>query len=78
MDDLEHMLNKAIHEIRALRHRNEVLAGQVFVVEAFHAASLGAPRGGQGMAPDVTWEMQNYLEKRALLGDPKGPEKYGE
>jgi hypothetical protein len=62
MNDLEHMLRQAVHEIRNLRRANEVLSAQVAVVETFRAAILGAPRGG-GMSPDIAWEMERYLER---------------
>jgi hypothetical protein len=44
MDEVtRHLLTEAAREIRSLRQRNEVLAGQVAVVETFRAALLGPP-----------------------------------
>ena len=67
MNDLEHMLRQAVHEIRNLRRANEVLSAQVAVVETFRAAILGAPRGG-GMSPDIAWEIERYLERHPADG----------
>jgi hypothetical protein len=64
MNDTERLLRQAQHEIRQLRQRNEILTAQMFVVEAFHAALLGPPRG-QGVSPDLTWEIERHLERQA-------------
>lgn len=50
------LLKLAAGEINNLRRRNEILAAQVFVVEAFHAAILGAPRGGGGISEDIAYK----------------------
>ena len=54
------LLRQAQQEIRELRRRNEILSAQAFVVEAFHAALLGPPRGG-GMSPDIVWEIDRHI-----------------
>ena len=57
MSDEKILLRQAVHELRDLRRRNEILAAQMFVVEAFHAALLGPPRSG-GMSPDLAWQIE--------------------
>ena len=64
MSEVGYMLQRAATEIRELRRRNEVMGAQMMVVEAFHAALLGAPRGG-GMSPDVVWEIDRYIQRLA-------------
>jgi hypothetical protein len=65
--EVECLLRQAQHEIRRLRESNGILSARIFVritnaVEAFHAALLGAPRGG-GMSPDICWEIDRYLQR---------------
>ena len=60
VSDTDIMLRQAMHEIRELRRRNEILSAQVMVVEAFHAALLGPPRG-MGASPDLCWEIERHL-----------------
>lgn len=54
-------LREAVHEIRALRRTNEILAAKVEVIDVFRAVLLGAPRTG-GMAPDVAWALDRMAE----------------
>ena len=63
MKDIERLLRDSQHTIRNLREQNRVLSAQVFVIEAFHAALLGVPRG-EGMSPDICWEIERYLESQ--------------
>jgi len=62
MEDRNILLRQAMNEIRELRRRNNILSAQMFVVEAFHAALLGPPRG-EGISPDLAWEIERHLEK---------------
>ena len=62
MSEIKHLMRRAQQTIRDLRERNRVLSAQVFVVEAFHAALLGPPRG-EGMSPDIVWEIERELER---------------
>jgi hypothetical protein len=55
-------LKQAANEIRHLRAENARLSAQMFVVEAFHAALLGVPRGG-GMSADLVWEIERHLHE---------------
>lgn len=59
---MKQLLNSARCEILELRHRNEVLAAQMGVVEIF-AAALGLKRNEVGMAPDVAWELQRQIDE---------------
>lgn len=55
-------MQAAIHEIRRLRHRNEILSAKEEVVEAFSRA-LHAPRDyGQPMEPDICY-LQQLIEQ---------------
>jgi hypothetical protein len=70
MDEVtRHLLTEAAREIRSLRQRNEVLAGQVAVVETFRAALLGPP-GPMQMVQDlchsIDVELAKDAEKRGL------------
>jgi hypothetical protein len=60
------LLKQAAGEINNLRRRNEILAAQVFVVEAFHAAMLGAPRGGS-ISQDIAWECLTLADEIMTL-----------
>jgi len=62
IDDSKILMRQALHEIRSLRSEVNILRAQMFVVDAFHAALLGAPRSG-GMAPDLAWEIERHLER---------------
>jgi hypothetical protein len=62
MKEHERLMRQAADELRRVRQANHVLQAQAFVVEAFHAALLGRP-GGEGMAPDVCWEIDRFLEE---------------
>lgn len=74
--DTENMMRQAVAEIRDLRRRNEVLSAQAFVVEAFHAALLGHPRG-MGASPDLCWEIERYLDRENRTGAAAGQETIG-
>jgi hypothetical protein len=66
------LLKLAAGEINNLRRRNEILAAQVFVVEAFHAAMLGAPRGGV-MSEDIAWKCLSLADE--IMTPTKNVEK---
>jgi hypothetical protein len=53
-------VQQAIHEIRELRRRNELLSAQVYVIDVFAAALL--PQRSQGAAPDIVWQLQHELD----------------
>lgn len=55
------LLRQAVAEIRHQRHELNILRAQMFVVQAFHAALLGPPRG-EGMSPDLAWEIDRHLQ----------------
>lgn len=59
---MKDVLNSAVHEIRDLRRRNEILSAQMGVVEVF-AAALGLKHGEGGMVPDVAWQLEREIEK---------------
>jgi hypothetical protein len=61
-NDASILLRQAASEIRRLRQENQILSAQMFVVEAFHAAALGRPRG-QGMSPDLCWEIDQFIAR---------------
>ena len=70
MSETEHLFRRAQDEIVRLREQNRVLSGQMFVVEAFHAALLGRP-GGMGMSPDIVWEIDRHIQ---AMKPPTEPE----
>lgn len=57
------LLQRAAHEIRDLRRRNEILSAQMLVVEAFHAALIDPPRN-VSMTEDIAWAIDRHLEER--------------
>ena len=61
-DEANRYLREAANEIRHLRSENARLNAQMFVVEAFHAALLGPPRG-QGVSPDLVWSIERHLHE---------------
>jgi hypothetical protein len=70
MDDVtRHLLTEANSEIRNLRQQNQVLGGQVAVIEVFRMALLGPP-GPMGMVQDlchsIDVELAKDAEKRGL------------
>jgi hypothetical protein len=67
------LLKLAAGEINNLRRRNEILAAQVFVVEAFHAASFGAPRGGGDISEDIAWKCLSLADE--IMTPTKNVEK---
>jgi len=69
--DIERLLRDAQHTIRHLREQNRVMSAQCFVIEAFHAALLGRP-AGEGISPDICWEIERYLEQQKA--DPANAE----
>jgi len=40
----------------------------MFVVEAFHAAMFGAPRG-EGISPDLVWQIERHLQSSAVMSE---------
>lgn len=63
-EDTEHLLRNAIHEIRGLRHRNEILEAKVGMIELFsavlHAQVTYAPTGA---SPDVAHALERKIEE---------------
>jgi hypothetical protein len=69
------LLQRARHEIIALRRSNEILSAQMEVVGVF-AAALGFRGQNQGGAPDVAWELEREIAKieqtEAQQGEHRG------
>jgi hypothetical protein len=64
MTNLVELLATAMHEIRDLRRRNEILAAKVEMIDLFACVLNTQPaRHSQGMAPDVAWALQKKMEE---------------
>lgn len=62
----QQMLASAVNEIKGLRRRNELMAARL---ETFDKCMLmlhtQLPHQGQGMSPDLVWEIEKYLSTPA-------------
>lgn len=58
--DLRHTLMQAKDEIQRLRHSNELLAAQAYVVEVF-ASALGMRRSPTGETVDIVWYIDDKI-----------------
>ena len=62
MTELEELLTNAMHEIRDLRRRNEVLGAKVEMIDLFacvlHTQAAANP---QGYSPDVAFALQKKI-----------------
>jgi hypothetical protein len=58
------LLKQAVSEIRMLRSQNQLMSARL---EMFDSLMLvlhtDVARRGQGMSPDLTWEIEKFLEK---------------
>lgn len=57
------LLTEAKHEIRSLRHRCEIQAAKLEVVEAFHLALKAPSYHGQPMSPDIAYAIDRFIEE---------------
>ncbi len=64
MDRLKDLLSNAMHEIRDLRRRNEILNAKVEVMDLFACVLHTTPASrSQGAAPDVAWLLQKKIDE---------------
>ena len=68
---LIHMLRNARHELICLRRENELLRGQVRVIDIIGACVLGVPQRG-GMSHDVVFDMDHAIHDLEAA-PPEGP-----
>jgi hypothetical protein len=61
---LKKLLTDAMHEIRDLRRRNEILSAKVEVMDLFACVlHTTAAIRSQGAAPDVAWALQKEIDE---------------
>lgn len=70
-DHEKRLMRSAAAEVRHLRAQVGQLQSVSFVVEAFHAALLGPPRGGSATI-DVAWEIERHLADVEKAEQPEG------
>lgn len=59
---MKYLLRDAIYEIRELRHRNEILAAKVEVMDLFALVLNTQPNHRSvGMSPDVIFSMEKRI-----------------
>jgi hypothetical protein len=67
MTDLEHLLTGAMHEIRDLRRRNEILSAKVEMIDLFAFVLHTEPKYPSiSMSEDVAWKLQMKLDELRL------------
>ena len=61
---MKDLLRDAVHEIRDLRRRNELLQAQVDVMELFGLTLRTTPNySSTGASPDVAWMLDKEIRK---------------
>ena len=65
-EELKHILQEAVGEIRHLRRQNEVLSAQVRIIEIFEMALFSQPNRNGIMSPDVAWRIEQLLQECEL------------
>lgn len=68
---MENLLSDAQCEILRLRHENQILSAQVFVIETF-AKALDYRAPSQGASPDVAWALGKKIDELVGERDAKG------
>ncbi len=64
MNPLKELLLNAMHEIRDLRRRNEILAAKVEMIDLFACVlHTQAASRSEGAAPDVAWALQKKIDE---------------
>jgi len=65
------LIAQAIHEIKNLRHRNEILEAKVSVMDLFSTVLYTAPHGGGGhpCAPDLVYELERHLRPQECVNE---------
>lgn len=60
------ILTEATHEIRSLRHQNEILRAKVEVMDLFACVLHTQPaQHVQGMSPDIAWQLEQEAARLA-------------
>ena len=66
MDSMKELLTGAMHEIRDLRRRNEILGAKVEVMDFFALVLHTQPaHRSEGASIDVAWQLQRKLDEIA-------------
>ncbi len=61
---MKELLTHAMHEIRDLRRRNEILSAKVEMIDLFACVlHTSAATRSQGAAPDVAWALERKIEE---------------
>jgi hypothetical protein len=65
IDPLDSLLSNAMHEIRYLRHKNEILEAKVQMIDLFSTIlfSQAPPRGGEASGPDVSFALERKIRE---------------
>lgn len=58
------LLRQAVSEIRILRNQNQLMSARLDMFDSIMSVlHTDVARKGQGMSPDLTWEIEKFLEK---------------
>lgn len=58
------LLKSAVSEIRVLRRENELMRARLDMFDSLMSLFNTPPNyRGQGMSPDLTWEIEKHIEK---------------
>lgn len=64
-------IQKACHEIRALRHRNEILSAKVEMIDLFACVLHTQPAiNRECVSSDIVWTLEKALEAIPIVTKP--------
>lgn len=65
MKDEADLLAEAAREIKSLRSQNQLMSARLEMFDSMMTVLHTEPaRKSQGMAPDLVWEIEKFLEKK--------------
>lgn len=68
MKDEDQLLKEAVNEIRSLRNQNQLMSARLEMFDSVMAVlNTEVARRGQGMSPDLAWEIERHLEKKTVV-----------
>lgn len=58
------LLKQSVFEIRTLRNQNQLMAARLDMFDSLMSVlHTDVARKGQGMSPDLAWEIEKFIEK---------------
>lgn len=64
MERSTELLQQAVSEIRILRNHNQLMSARLEMFDSLMTVlHTDVARKGQGMSPDLTWEIEKFIEK---------------